>query len=295
MSSTGYQPITPVSNPFKKQLLALTKAVLIRNCKKYKVSTHGTKLDLIERIIAAKNQQKNKTKRKQQTLPSFTNTMQYNTSNDQTGNVNNNTKNQQDPLQIVKQAVELLFNSEDISNIVNEVFRKQQYYKESDIVDDLSNYSHSNIITWTTKYIQQRGVNIIWTQKSERLLHSLLSKIYKDKITNIDLLIASFKSIDLSTANTNTVPNYKLQQLVAFGFDKESASIALQRSNNDINVATDYLTDSTFINVINIPTQQQSFESKLQNDNSLSQQPVNIIDSNIECTSVKQCESLKKK
>eukprot|EP01084_Bolivina_argentea_P134477 237197_1 len=51
------------TNAYRKKLLLMRKHLLIKMCKKYKVSTFGTKKDIIERIIHAKNK-KNIIKRK---------------------------------------------------------------------------------------------------------------------------------------------------------------------------------------------------------------------------------------
>eukprot|EP01084_Bolivina_argentea_P031352 58024_1 len=57
-------------NTLTKRLLLMKKSLLIKQCKKYKVSTFGTKKDMISRIIGAKTARNAKKKNKQRTSSS---------------------------------------------------------------------------------------------------------------------------------------------------------------------------------------------------------------------------------
>ena len=97
-------------------------------------------------------------------------------------------------LSIVELAVTKTFNNKHIGQYVKQVFDEINFLQLKNVLDDLNNIKDSFIMHSVTEKVNQNN-NYNWnTENDEQKLHTLLLRIFKDKIIDIDKLIVNQNS-----------------------------------------------------------------------------------------------------
>ena len=106
-------------------------------------------------------------------------------------------------LTVLKEVVTKIYNNELIGMCVVDTFEKEGYENIEMTVEDLEEPDNSNILSVTTKNINNnKNINNKWNSNDTQIFYKLLLKIFKKNIIDINILYKEFKQQIITTPST---------------------------------------------------------------------------------------------